>query len=1007
VNRIDGESGRRSRRSCRLVIAALALLVAAPAVQAGPDRASAPSRIDLLRPVEAPADARPRVRIDGAALAAARTARDRFVVAGVSVSDSVTVDLHLERFAVTSSETRFVRGRADGADEPLAFDAAGVTLLRGDVPGYAGSHVFIAIGETLRTGSIDLGPGAGRFGLAPVEDGAAGELTIFRSTDAGGRPPDVPLCGFESIDQPTPPPLPPGGTGGTGETEGGAGTGGPGLDVSLGLRELQLAVETDYEMYSLFNDLDAAGEYVVALFAAVSDIYARDLNTYVTLSFVRLWDDPNDLFNEPDPLVPFRNHWNAQMDSVERDAAQFLSGRRDLPYGGVAWLDALCGSSAYSVVGYVLGSFPDPAVPSVFHYDIHVTAHELGHNCGALHTHDYGIDQCQDLDSPPRRGTIMSYCSQTNSGGNANTDLFFHMTPRSIMRGVIESAACAMDDCNANGVDDATDILFQNSSDENGNGVPDECEDCNANGILDLVEIALGASDENGNGIPDECEPDCNGNGVPDDVDLLMGGETDLDGNGVPDSCEADCDGDGESDYLEILANMSLDKNRNTILDDCEDCDGDGTPDLDELANSHFAWVAGFGDTSIRQFHPLTGVLTRTSQPDKVQQGNDVVINDIGRVFVSSGGDDRVPEFNVFGTWVGDFVAAGAGGLDAPTGLTLGPDGHLYVCSSGTNSVLKYDGITGTFLGTFAAAGAGGLVAPFGLAFGLNGDLFVTSADNRILRFAGQTGTYLGEFVPAAGNGGLNGPRGLVFKADGNLLAASYNTNQILEYDGGNGAFVGQFNLGGTETALTFDGPWGLRLGRDSHVYASRHDVLDEPHDGDGPPHLHINSTRIYIFHGQTGIFLRSYVTGHDTELWQPTGFDFYPDFGTDCNANAVPDNCDIAAGTSFDDNVNGVPDECEDIDPCAADVAGNDGVIDINDLLALLGAWGTGDPVFDIAPAGAPDGVVNIQDLLTLLAAWGPCPQAQGTATPDEIIIVPSPGPRHLPDDMILPQGG
>jgi hypothetical protein len=59
---------------------------------------------------------------------------------------------------------------------------------------------------------------------------------------------------------------------------------------------------------------------------------------------------------------------------------------------------------------------------------------------------------------------------------------------------------------------------------------------------------------------------------------------------------------------------------------------------------------------------------------------------------------------------------------------------------------------------------------------------------------------------------------------------------------------------------------------------------------------------------------------------------------------------------------------------PCPADVANADGVVNVDDLLALLGAWGGADPIFDIAPPGG-DGVVNVDDLLALLAAWGPCP--------------------------------
>ena len=44
-------------------------------------------------------------------------------------------------------------------------------------------------------------------------------------------------------------------------------------------------------------------------------------------------------------------------------------------------------------------------------------------------------------------------------------------------------------------------------------------------------------------------------------------------------------------------------------------------------------------------------------------------------------------------------------------------------------------------------------------------------------------------------------------------------------------------------------------------------------------------------------------------------GVNFQPNAGVysaDCNADGVPDTCDIAAGTSLDGNANGIPDECE-----------------------------------------------------------------------------------------------
>jgi hypothetical protein len=100
-----------------------------------------------------------------------------------------------------------------------------------------------------------------------------------------------------------------------------------------------------------------------------------------------------------------------------------------------------------------------------------------------------------------------------------------------------------------------------------------------------------------------------------------------------------------------------------------------------------------------------------------------------------------------------------------------------------------------------------------------------------------------------------------------------------------------------------------------------------------------------------------------------------------DCNRNGIPDDCDIAAGTSPDVNGNGIPDECEKAPLCPADIAppGGDGQVNVNDLLAIINAWGPcpAPPQTcpaDIAPPGG-DGIVNVNDLLAVINAWGPCP--------------------------------
>jgi hypothetical protein len=85
----------------------------------------------------------------------------------------------------------------------------------------------------------------------------------------------------------------------------------------------------------------------------------------------------------------------------------------------------------------------------------------------------------------------------------------------------------------------------------------------------------------------------------------------------------------------------------------------------------------------------------------------------------------------------------------------------------------------------------------------------------------------------------------------------------------------------------------------------------------------------------------------------------------SDCNLNGVPDECDIASGTSGDINENGIPDDCE----CAEDLNG-DGVVGVDDLLLVIGYWGTAGPLGDLNA----DNTVGVADLLILISRWGEC---------------------------------
>ena len=63
----------------------------------------------------------------------------------------------------------------------------------------------------------------------------------------------------------------------------------------------------------------------------------------------------------------------------------------------------------------------------------------------------------------------------------------------------------------------------------------------------------------------------------------------------------------------------------------------------------------------------------------------------------------------------------------------------------------------------------------------------------------------------------------------------------------------------------------------------------------------------------------------------------------------------------------------CGDINcfapPCPGDING-DGSVTVNDVLALVSAWGSNNSAADVNA----DGIVNVADLLVLIEAWGPC---------------------------------
>src|ERR1035437_5447525 len=129
------------------------------------------------------------------------------------------------------------------------------------------------------------------------------------------------------------------------------------------------------------------------------------------------------------------------------------------------------------------------------------------------------------------------------------------------------------------------------------------------------------------------------------------------------------------------------------------------------------------------------------------------------------------------GAFLGTF--ASGGGLIQPYGIVFGPDGNLYVAGTHSSSVVRYNGVTGVFIDVFVPPGSGGLAEPDGLVFGPDGNLYLTNNQvgreqpSSVLRYNGITGAFIDIFV-GVGSGGLNAGRGLVFGPGSDLYVRSF-----------------------------------------------------------------------------------------------------------------------------------------------------------------------------------------------------------------------------------------
>ena len=224
-------------------------------------------------------------------------------------------------------------------------------------------------------------------------------------------------------------------------------------------------------------------------------------------------------------------------------------------------------------------------------------------------------------------------------------------------------------------------------------------------------------------------------------------------------------------------------------------------------------YVASHGNSTVRRYDCETGAFIDVFVPagNGLSRSHSVFWNFDNTLLVSSELGDRVNQYEaVTGNFRGTFVQPGEAGLDGPEDITQGPDGLLYLTAQ-SNQVLRIDPTNGGVVDAFVEDDpdtpedeTGGLAWAHQLRFGPDGNLYVASSQtNQILRYDGQTGAFMDVFV-RAGAQGPQFPVGLAFGPDGHLYVGSFGNDSILRYDGVTGKPLGLVaNIG----AMGLDGP--------------------------------------------------------------------------------------------------------------------------------------------------------------------------------------------------------
>ena len=269
------------------------------------------------------------------------------------------VELDLEPYTVRRPNCEVVLEGPSGVHTKL--DLPPTATYRGTVRGDANGVVAASMNGSELRARIILDDGSDWY-VQPIPGDPAGAHAVYRSTDA------VPTTGSCASDAIAPetrqPQLAP-------------------QAQSSGCVEADIAIEADYSYFQwngssstqTINDIDG-------IINAIELMYARDVKISYKVTQYLIQTTNTSKYPSADPstrLVQFRDWWNANQGSVTRDVAHLMTASpMNNNLIGIAYYSVICNTSS----AYGISNSP---WSTLFSNRVGVTAHELGHNWGAMH----------------------------------------------------------------------------------------------------------------------------------------------------------------------------------------------------------------------------------------------------------------------------------------------------------------------------------------------------------------------------------------------------------------------------------------------------------------------------------------------------------------------------------------------------------------------------------------------------------------------------------------------